>query len=190
MVLMEALALGRPAIATWVAGIPELIEPGVNGWLVPPASVAALADAMREALTAPSEQLERMGREGAARVARQHNAAVNARRLAALFARSERSAERSFSDRLKSPPVNSWKRPAHDPRPTNTSPSRPRREMQTPGGLHGRARRYRRVVPLLARRRRRPEPGPRLPIPASSMRLAANSASRVSCFHRTPSRAR
>ena len=34
--IMEALALGRPVISTYIAGIPELVQPGVNGWLVPP----------------------------------------------------------------------------------------------------------------------------------------------------------
>lgn len=38
VVIMEALALGRPVISTYTAGIPELIKPGVNGWLVPPGS--------------------------------------------------------------------------------------------------------------------------------------------------------
>jgi len=86
VVLMEALALGRPVIGTQVAGIPELVEPGVNGWLVPPASADALAGAMREAIEAPSDLLERMGAAGATLVAERHDARTNARQLAALFA--------------------------------------------------------------------------------------------------------
>lgn len=35
IVIMESLAQGRPVISTYIAGIPELVEPGVNGWLVP-----------------------------------------------------------------------------------------------------------------------------------------------------------
>jgi len=58
VVIMEALALGRPVISTYVAGIPELVEPGVCGWLVPPGSVEALAMAMRAALELPTEKLE------------------------------------------------------------------------------------------------------------------------------------
>lgn len=85
VVIMEALALGRPVISTYVAGIPELVQPGVNGWLVPAGSVDALAAAIREAVEAPPEQLEAMGRRGAARVAELHDVRKEAAKLAALF---------------------------------------------------------------------------------------------------------
>jgi colanic acid/amylovoran biosynthesis glycosyltransferase len=88
VVLMEALALGRPVVSTFVAGIPELVEPGVSGWLAPAGSVEALAAAIHAALATPVERLETMGRAGAARVARQHDAQVEAAKLADLFARS------------------------------------------------------------------------------------------------------
>jgi colanic acid/amylovoran biosynthesis glycosyltransferase len=84
-VYMEALALGRPVIGTYIAGTPELVEPGACGWLVPAGSIDALAGAMREALAAPVEELERMGREGARRVAQQHDSVAEARKLAGLF---------------------------------------------------------------------------------------------------------
>jgi glycosyltransferase involved in cell wall biosynthesis len=85
VVLMEALALGRPVITTYVAGIPELVEPGVCGWLVPPGSVEALTAAMRAALQLPVEQLEQMGKAGAERVAQRHDATVEASKLVALL---------------------------------------------------------------------------------------------------------
>jgi glycosyltransferase involved in cell wall biosynthesis len=85
VVIMEALALGRPVISTYVAGIPELVEPGVSGWLVPPGSIQALVGAMREALTAPTSRLDEMGRAGAARVAQRHDARTEAAKLAELF---------------------------------------------------------------------------------------------------------
>ena len=85
VVIMEALALNRPVISTYVAGIPELVEPGVCGWLVPPGSAEILAVAMRAALEAPLEQLEEMGKAGAERVAQQHNVALEAKKLVALF---------------------------------------------------------------------------------------------------------
>src|ERR1019366_4076899 len=42
VVIMEAYALGRPVLSTFIAGIPELVTPGHNGWLVPAGSVEAL----------------------------------------------------------------------------------------------------------------------------------------------------
>lgn len=86
VVLMEAMALGRPVISTYIAGIPELVEPGVNGWLIPAGSIERLVDAMREVLAAPVERLEAMGRRGAARVAERHNITMEAAKLAALLA--------------------------------------------------------------------------------------------------------
>jgi colanic acid/amylovoran biosynthesis glycosyltransferase len=73
VVLMEALARGRPAIATRIAGIPELVEPGTNGWLVTAGSADQLADAMQELLTMPTPQVERLGAAGRTRVARSHD---------------------------------------------------------------------------------------------------------------------
>lgn len=85
IVLMEALALHRPVVSTYVAGIPELVQPGINGLLVPPGSVDDLAEAMRTVLAAPADRLAEMGRRGAALVAARHNAAANVRRLEALM---------------------------------------------------------------------------------------------------------
>lgn len=85
VVLMEALALGRPVVTTYVAGIPELVEPGVNGWLIPSGSVEALAEAIRQALATPAERLTEMGRAGAAKVARAHDAAKEAKKLEQLL---------------------------------------------------------------------------------------------------------
>ncbi len=87
VVLMEALALGRPVVTTYVAGIPELVRDGVHGWLVPAGSADDLAAALREALSAPRERLEAMGKAGAARVAQRHDVRQEAAKLAALFRR-------------------------------------------------------------------------------------------------------
>ena len=88
VVIMEALALGRPVITTHVAGVPELVEDGKCGWLVTPGSAEALAAAMGAALQSPVETLEQMGRAGAALVAQRHNIAIEAEKMAALL-RSE-----------------------------------------------------------------------------------------------------
>jgi glycosyltransferase involved in cell wall biosynthesis len=83
--IMEALALGRPVISTTIAGIPELVKPGVCGWLAPPSSIEELTSTMRQALQSSIEQLEQMGKLGAERVAQQHNIAIEAGKLATLF---------------------------------------------------------------------------------------------------------
>jgi colanic acid/amylovoran biosynthesis glycosyltransferase len=94
VVIMEALALGRPVISTYVAGIPELVEPGRSGWLVPAGAVLPLVEAMAEALAADPAELEAMGRSGAARVAERHAAAAEARKLATLIAGSAAADDR------------------------------------------------------------------------------------------------
>lgn len=83
--IMEAFALERPVISTYIAGIPELVIPRENGWLVPAGALDELVAAMREALTATPAELQAMGRRGARRVATQHDALVEAQKLATLF---------------------------------------------------------------------------------------------------------
>ena len=85
VVIMEALALGRPVISTYVAGIPELVEPGACGWLVTAGSVEALKSKMRIALQLPVAELEHMGKVGIQRVAANHDAKQEATKLAGLF---------------------------------------------------------------------------------------------------------
>src|SRR5262249_19021744 len=55
VVVMEAMALRRPVITTYVAGIPELVRDPDDGWLVPAGDVAALAEAMAACLAATPE---------------------------------------------------------------------------------------------------------------------------------------
>jgi colanic acid/amylovoran biosynthesis glycosyltransferase len=84
--IMEALALGRPVVATNVGAIAELVRPQETGWLVTAGSADALAGAMRDALATPVSTLTRMGGRGAALVRERHRAAVEVPRLERLLA--------------------------------------------------------------------------------------------------------
>jgi colanic acid/amylovoran biosynthesis glycosyltransferase len=90
VVIMEALAMGRPVISTYVAGIPELVQPGKTGWLVPAGDEIALAEAMREALTASVERLAEMGAAGRLHILEHHDALKEAVKLKGLFERDFR----------------------------------------------------------------------------------------------------
>lgn len=100
VVIMEALALGRPVISTYVAGIPELVKPGICGWLVPPGSIETLIPVMRSALQLPIEELEKMGCAGAELVSQQHDVMVEASKLAALF-RCDRQQLQNQADEMR-----------------------------------------------------------------------------------------
>jgi glycosyltransferase involved in cell wall biosynthesis len=65
--LTEALASGRPVVATAVNGVPDLVEPGSTGLLAPPADPQALAASVLWLLEHPNEA-RRMGEQGRARV--------------------------------------------------------------------------------------------------------------------------
>jgi colanic acid/amylovoran biosynthesis glycosyltransferase len=85
VVIMEAMALRRPVLATYVAGIPELVRPGETGWLFPAASLDELADAMEDCLTKAPQELQRMGENGYQRAIARHSIDAQAVQLAALF---------------------------------------------------------------------------------------------------------
>jgi colanic acid/amylovoran biosynthesis glycosyltransferase len=85
VVIMEAMALRRPVIASAVSGIPELVLPGETGWLVPPGSVLALAAAIAASLEASCEDLERMGMSAQARVKSRHSIDQEVTKLTRLF---------------------------------------------------------------------------------------------------------
>jgi colanic acid/amylovoran biosynthesis glycosyltransferase len=70
--LIEAMATGRAVISTTIAGIPELIDHGSTGLLVPPEDSVRLADAIRQMLVDP-ERTRRMGERGRERILQEFN---------------------------------------------------------------------------------------------------------------------
>jgi glycosyltransferase involved in cell wall biosynthesis len=94
IVIMEAMALKRPVISTFVAGIPELVHSGEHGWLIPAGDVEALADVTQACLETPVESLARMGEAAQQRVRERYSVDTEAAKLGKLFqaaiGRSER----------------------------------------------------------------------------------------------------
>jgi len=86
VVLMEALAAGKPVIATRVAGVAELVEDGVSGYIVAPGDGVALAGAIRTLAATPPEVRARMGATGRDRVRAEFDVRIEAARIGALFA--------------------------------------------------------------------------------------------------------
>ena len=91
VVIMEAMALGRPVISTYVAGIPELVQSGQTGWLVPASDEGELAEAMHQCLIASATELEGMGQQARRHVVEHHDSAKEAAKILKLFERSTNS---------------------------------------------------------------------------------------------------
>jgi glycosyltransferase involved in cell wall biosynthesis len=79
-VLVEALACGVPAVASAISGIPELIDDGESGLLVPERDAERLASAIEAVLTNPDLRA-RFGPNGRRKVLRDFDVRVNALRL-------------------------------------------------------------------------------------------------------------
>lgn len=84
VVLMEAMASGRPVIATRVGGVAELVEDGVSGFLVPPGNAAALAAAITKLAEAPDLR-QAFGKAGRKKVRQDFDIHQEAARLMTLF---------------------------------------------------------------------------------------------------------
>ncbi|KRQ94750.1 glycoside hydrolase [Bradyrhizobium jicamae] len=85
VVIMEAMALQRPVISTFVAGIPELIHHGEHGWLVPAGDLESLAAAMEECLRTAPETITQMGERSRQRVLQRHDVDKEAAKLMGLI---------------------------------------------------------------------------------------------------------
>jgi glycosyltransferase involved in cell wall biosynthesis len=82
--LMEAMAIGVPCIATWIAGIPELAENEVTALTVPPARADSLAVAIERLAREPELRL-RLARSARERVEQSHELAACAGHVRALL---------------------------------------------------------------------------------------------------------
>lgn len=86
-VLLEAMSMGRPIVASRVAGIPQVIEDGKHGLLVPEGDAAALADAINRLLGSRSFA-EQLGQTARARVERELRWSHITARFEAVYARA------------------------------------------------------------------------------------------------------
>ena len=83
--LMEAMAVGIPVISTFHSGIPELIDAGKSGWLVPENDAQALADRLAAFATLPESELQPMLAHARRKVETDFNQQVIYRELAGLL---------------------------------------------------------------------------------------------------------
>ena len=83
-VILEASAMGVPCIATNVGGNPEIIDPGVTGWLAPPDNPDALAERVSLALDSPHERA-RAGLEARRKAERVFSGEASAREMARVY---------------------------------------------------------------------------------------------------------
>jgi len=85
VVIMEAMALRRPVLSTYIAGIPELVVPGETGWLFPAGAMDELIACIERCLALPPADLKTMGDAAHRRVMARHNIDIEAQKLGALF---------------------------------------------------------------------------------------------------------
>ena len=84
LAVMEAMAAGKPTVATRVGGVPDLLEDGEHGVLIPPRNPAALADALRPLLRDP-RRAQALGRRARERQRRDFDIAATSRRIEDIY---------------------------------------------------------------------------------------------------------
>ena len=67
-VVLQACAMGIPAVVTDISGCNEIIESGMNGWLAQPRDVTSLTSAMMQAVETPHDRMTEMGTSARARI--------------------------------------------------------------------------------------------------------------------------
>ncbi len=83
-VLLEAMAMEKPVVASRVGGIPDLIDQGTNGLLVRPGDARDLADALEKVLS-DKELARKLGSEGRKRISDQFSANVMVQSIEKLY---------------------------------------------------------------------------------------------------------
>ncbi|MGD9038867.1 MAG: glycosyltransferase family 4 protein [Desulfobacteraceae bacterium] len=83
-VILEAMAMEKPVVASRVGGIPDLIDQGINGLLVRPGDVKELADTLEKVLS-DNKLARKLGREGRKRIQDQFSADVMVRSIEKLY---------------------------------------------------------------------------------------------------------
>ena len=104
MVLSEAGAAGLPLVSTAVAGIPEIVEDGVTGLLVPPGDAKALETALTRLVEQPALR-RRLGDGAKARVAARYDADANGAELVDLLVTTSGRPARRGASRRSWPPM-------------------------------------------------------------------------------------
>jgi len=84
VVLMEAMAMEIPCVATWITGVPELIQNGQDGLLVAPSDVGQLATAIAS-LMDDSDLRRRIAKAGRCKVIEKYDLSKNTALLAEVF---------------------------------------------------------------------------------------------------------
>ena len=84
MVILEAMAMGLPVVASYHAGIPEAISHGENGFLVPERSISDLSQAILDLLRYPNIK-EHFASKGIKTVQDKYDLKTNTKRLEMLY---------------------------------------------------------------------------------------------------------
>ena len=84
MVIMEAMSVGVPVVSSKVEGVPDIIEDGVNGFLVSPGNVEQLSDKIIEVLSDP-ELLRKVKKEAQKRIINEMNIHIHARKIEEIY---------------------------------------------------------------------------------------------------------